>query len=210
MSSAPRLIYGYDPLCGWCYGAIPALRHVRAQLPNLKIEVLPGGLVTGDRIRPYSELIGYIRGASENLERVTGRKPSEAFFDMISVSDPPLASSLPPSDAVRQMNEIAPEWALEIAHAIQEAHFGAGMDVNDPALYAEITHRLGAPPIETSHWTDRAALEDLLAPSFAKSREFGIKSFPSFVLVTDQSQHLECSYDGVLLARYISDALPNV
>lgn len=76
MSATPCLIYGYDPLCGWCYGAIPALRYLRGKRPALHIEVLLSGLVIGDRIRPYSEAVGYIRGASKDLERVTGRMPS--------------------------------------------------------------------------------------------------------------------------------------
>ena len=33
----------YDPLCGWCYGATPNVRRLRAQ-PSLDVELLPTGL----------------------------------------------------------------------------------------------------------------------------------------------------------------------
>ncbi|MBL4874576.1 MAG: hypothetical protein JKY41_14620 [Rhodobacteraceae bacterium] len=31
-----KLIYGHDPLCGWCYGLIPALRHFAAHHPEIE------------------------------------------------------------------------------------------------------------------------------------------------------------------------------
>jgi len=43
MTSQYRLIYGYDTLCGWCYGLIPALRHFSTKHPDVPVEVLPGG-----------------------------------------------------------------------------------------------------------------------------------------------------------------------
>ena len=55
-----RLIYGFDPLCGWCFGFGPALRALREALPDLEIELRMGGLVTGGRIRPYIESAEYI------------------------------------------------------------------------------------------------------------------------------------------------------
>lgn len=207
MTGSPTLIYGYDPLCGWCYGAIPALRYLRQELPDLAIEVLPGGLVTGDRIRPYSELVGYIRGASKDLERVTGQKPSEAFFALISGANPPLASSLQPSDAVRQVKEAAPDKTLDFAHAIQEAHFFEGRDLNDPALYDEITKKFNIPAIQSDYWSDQATLKQQLSASFERSRDLGIASFPSYVMAGKKVHTLACSYDGVQLASSVRQAL---
>ena len=39
-----RLIYAFDPLCGWCYGFAPALRALRQALPALEVELRIGGL----------------------------------------------------------------------------------------------------------------------------------------------------------------------
>jgi len=80
--SSYKLIYGYDPLCGWCYGLIPALRKFHETYPDVPVEVLPGGLFTGSPARPYSSLVDHIRWAEISLERITGRKPSEVFHEM--------------------------------------------------------------------------------------------------------------------------------
>ena len=201
-----HLVYGYDALCGWCYGAIPAVRHLKEAFPNLEIEVLPGGLVTGERIRPYSGLLDYIHGAADNLERVTGRRPSSEFFQMISQDAPPVASSLQPSDAVRQVKDTAPDHALEFAHLLQEAHFEAGQDLNDPKVYHDISDRLGLPRVQTDEWHDQSAIEARLAPMFERARDLGISSFPSYVLVGPTPVHIDTCYDPQQLADAVLSA----
>lgn len=73
----------------------------------------------------------------------------------------------------------------------------------------DISNRLSPLAIEAAHRSDRAALEDLLATSFTQSHSFGIKSFPSYVIVTDHIHALECSYDGRRLVQSIQGALTN-
>lgn len=205
--SGAYLVYGYDALCGWCYGAIPAVRHVAEAFPDLSIEVIPGGLVTGERIGPYARKVDYIRGAAVNLERVTGRRPSPAFFDLISGPQPVVASSLIPSDAVQQVKETAPEKALSFAHQVQEAHFGDGKDLNDPETYHAITDGLDLPSLETGHWGDRAELERRLAPVFARARSFGITSFPSYVLAGAGPVAIATHYVPADLERAVREVL---
>ncbi len=41
-----RLIYLFDPLCGWCYGASPTLRQLAAR-EDFVVEVAPSGLFSG-------------------------------------------------------------------------------------------------------------------------------------------------------------------
>ena len=62
-----ELVYGFDPVCGWCYGMVPALRRVRADHPYLPVRLVMAGLVTGERVGPYALMEGYIRGASERV-----------------------------------------------------------------------------------------------------------------------------------------------
>jgi putative protein-disulfide isomerase len=53
-ASAPtRLTLVYDPLCGWCYGAVPTIRRL-AQEPALSIELVPAGLFAGPGARATS------------------------------------------------------------------------------------------------------------------------------------------------------------
>ncbi len=55
-----ELLYGFDPLCGWCYGVAPAMRRVAADHPDLPVRLVMAGLVSGDRVGPYAAMEGYI------------------------------------------------------------------------------------------------------------------------------------------------------
>jgi putative protein-disulfide isomerase len=94
-----ELIYGFDPLCGWCYGIVPAVRRVAEDHPEIPIRLVMAGLVSGERVGPYGEMEGYIRGASGRLREVTGRGPTEAFFQLITTPGVE-GNSGPPSLAV--------------------------------------------------------------------------------------------------------------
>lgn len=50
-----ELIYGMDPLCGWCFGIGPAMRRVMADHPDVPVVPVLGGLVTGERVGPYEQ-----------------------------------------------------------------------------------------------------------------------------------------------------------
>ncbi|MEJ6393121.1 hypothetical protein V8J82_07645 [Gymnodinialimonas sp. 2305UL16-5] len=98
-----RLTYVYDPLCGWCFGFIPTLRHFAETNPDVEIDAVPSGLVTGDRVGPYSDMLSYIRGAGLRMTAVTGQAMGEPFFEMMRQDETPLSISAPPSLAVLQM-----------------------------------------------------------------------------------------------------------
>lgn len=104
-----KLIYAFDPLCGWCYGFIPAIRAVTAAVPDLLAELRMGGLVTGDRIRPYGEMAGDTRGAQCQMTAVTGMALGERFFDRILSDASIVASSLVPYAAILQVRHARPE-----------------------------------------------------------------------------------------------------
>lgn len=173
----PVLIYGYDPICGWCYGAVPAVRAVAEIIP---VKLVMAGLVTGARVGPASEMEGYVRQASQRLKAVTGRAPSEAFFQWMARPGS-IAASAPPAVAVHAVLQGSPDNACNFAHAVTEAHYEQGMDLNDPDAYRPLLERY-APTIQ---------LPDIHDPqhanvAFREGRAMGITSFPTFLLQTDR------------------------
>ena len=185
------LIYGFDPLCGWCYGAVPMMRDLQRRRPGLPVRLVMAGLVTGGRIGPYAEMAGYIRGASDRLEAVTGRRPSGAFFDLIRRAGV-LGDSGPPAVAIDAVRRAAPDAALTFAHAVIEAHFEQGMDLNDRAAYAPFVKE-HAPGLALPDIHDPALAE----AAFAEGRRLGIASFPSLILLEgDCIRRLPSVYDA--------------
>ena len=92
-----RLTYVYDPLCGWCFGFVPTLRQFEQANPDVQIDVIPGGLVTGDRVGPYGDMLDYITSAAPRMTETTGQALGAAFFEMMRQEETPLSISAPPS-----------------------------------------------------------------------------------------------------------------
>ena len=194
------LVYGFDPLCGWCYGLVPAMRAVREAHPRLPVRLVMSGLVTGPRAGPYAEAEGYIRQASARLREVTGRAPSPAFFELIATPGV-RGDSGPPCVAIHAVQRRAPEAAVDFAHAVVEAHFERGADLNRPETYAPILDRFELDVVLPD-------LDDpaLAAAAWAEGRALGIASFPTLILRrAERSEVLPSVYDPDALVRRIGD-----
>ena len=197
------LIYGFDPICGWCYGFAPAMRAICSAHPDLPVRLVMSGLVTSERVGPAAAMEGYVRQAAGRLEAVTGRAPSEAFFAWMT-SPGAVADSGPPAVAIHAVAAARPDATLPFAHAVIEAHYGRGMDPNDPAAYA---------PLLAEH-APGTVLPDLHDPeaqerAFAAGRAVGISSFPTLALrrAGGGIEPLPAEYDPAAAAAMIGDRL---
>ncbi len=176
----PDLVYGFDPLCGWCFGFIPAMEALAKQRPDLTVHIALGGLVTGQRIKPYAEMASYIRQSSWRLADATGHRPSAAFAKRILSRSDILASSIPPSAAILQVRRARPAMALAFAHSVQRAHFEDGEDLNDPATYAKLSTQLELDlPLEIPMPQEYS---DDIQTEFQATRALGISSFPTVLV----------------------------
>jgi putative protein-disulfide isomerase len=197
-----ELLYGFDPLCGWCYGIVPAMRRVARDHPGLPIRLVMAGLVSGERVGPYREMEGYIRGASARLREATGRAPSEAFFRLIA-REGVTGDSGPPCIAIAHVAGLAPDCAVPFAHRVIEAHFEDGADLGDPATYAPLLSAAGLPP-RLPDLGDRALAEAV----WAEGRRIGLRSFPTLAVVRDgRAQVLPSEYDPGRLSALVAKAV---
>lgn len=193
-----RLLYGFDPLCGWCFGGVPAMRALAAALPGLPVDLAVPGLVTGDRVGPYAAMEDYIRGASVNLLRVTGRAPSDAFFDLIRRPGV-RGDSGPPALVLAAARDRDPARAVDLAHRVTEAHFIRGADLNDPATYPDLIRAAGL-DMPVPDLSDRAAAEAL----WDRERRHGIARFPTLILMRDgRGRVLPGTYDPAALVALV-------
>ncbi|WP_415400897.1 DsbA family protein [Tateyamaria sp. SN3-11] len=191
-----KLIYGHDTLCGWCFGFTPTLDAFAAAHPDIEIDVIPGGLVRGERVGSYADMADYIAEAEVKMTGVTGRAIGQPFREMLQQEDAPLSISAPPSLAILQMKKLAPDRALEFAHILQDAHFLEGKDVNLAATYDDICAAHGFPALDTD--AIAGATEDTpdVAASYAQSAELGIQAYPT-ILVLDENDRVLGQIDSI-------------
>lgn len=77
----------------------------------------------------------------------------------------------------------APDRAAEFAIAIQEAHFGAGEDLNHPVFYDRVARALGLEL--TFALPDPEHVPTILAAEFAVTQSMGVSSYPTLFIEAD-------------------------
>ena len=178
----PELLYLFDPLCGWCYGMSPVIQRVRQEFAGrIEVSVLCGGMVTGEQVGPIRDDWGYISGALQQVERVTGVQFGAAFR-ALGEEGSRVQDSEPPSWAISAFRHFSQPDTVRFAHDVQMAYFRDGADLNEPQTYL---------PLATAYGVDGAAfLHRLTLPETAQAtrQEFaavaktGVQGFPTAIL----------------------------
>src|SRR5271165_6341244 len=112
------LHYLFDPLCGWCYGATPAVSEL-LEMPSVTIELLPTGLFSGEGARPMDD--GFATFAWSNdqrIERLTGQRFTERYRQWVLGDRQQLFDSGPATVALTAVSLTAPANELEALKAV--------------------------------------------------------------------------------------------
>lgn len=146
----PKLVYYYDALCGWCYGFSPVLKKVyEAYADKLQIEVISGGLFTGNRTGRINEIAPYIRdGAYKSVENTTGVSFGENFLSDLFGEGNIVLNSSKPSIALCIIKEKFPEKALEFAELLLKAVYNDGINPDDTLSLADYAVQIGYERLE--------------------------------------------------------------
>jgi putative protein-disulfide isomerase len=174
-----KLVYVFDAYCGWSHGFSATLRQITARHPELPVEVVSGGLFTGDRRRPVREF-GYVQGANAAISEATGAELGDGYQRRIAdgsfVMDSEAAAR-----GMAALRQAAPERATELAAALQRAFFIDGHSLSDPATYHEIALSAGldADAVAAAILApgSRAAAE----ADFRRAARLGASAFPTLL-----------------------------
>ena len=179
------LYYLFDPLCGWCYGALPALSAL-SETSAVNIQLLPTGLFAGEGARPMSaEFAAYAWSNDQRIERLTGQRFTEQYREQVLGDRQRLFDSGPATVALTAVSLVAPARELQALKAIQSARYVDGKDTTSLQTLAGVLRALGL-----GQAAARVAQpdEDLLAANQARMdrgqalmREFGARGVPTLV-----------------------------
>ncbi|WP_308365815.1 MULTISPECIES: DsbA family protein [unclassified Microbulbifer] len=137
------LRYLFDPLCGWCYGATPALSAVE-EVPGATIELLPTGLFSGEGARPMDDdFAAYAWSNDQRIAHLTGQSFTERYREEVLGDRRQFFDSGPTTVALTAVSLTAPARELEALKAIQRARFVDGKDITDLKLLASLLASLG-------------------------------------------------------------------
>ena len=178
-----KLYYLFDPLCGWCYGAKPAIEAVSAQYA---VELVPTGLFFRSGRVMDADFAQYAWGNDQRIERLTGQPFSTAYREKVLQSGGQFnsESSLLALTAVR---EIAPEREIAVLSALQTVRYVDGRDNADLSVIADILQTQGLGDI-VPKLSDPQTEQNLLARiQFGQqlAQRLGVSGVPQLVLERD-------------------------
>ena len=183
-ANLPELLYLHDPLCGWCYGLSPVINQIQNEFAGrLDVSVLCGGMVVGDDAGPIAETWDYLRQSIDEVETVTGVRFGDEFRALGDAGRYRYDSE-PPSRAIVAFRQITqdPARTVAFAHAVQQALFRDGLDLNAAATYAPLLQPFDVDYADfLRRWaapeTARAAQQE-----FAAVARIGVQGFPTLVV----------------------------
>jgi len=186
MTDRVRVFYLFDPLCGWCYGAQPALEKI-ASLGTSEVELVPTGLFAGEGARPMdASFAAYAWSNDQRIGRLTGQVFSQDYRRRVLANHARLFDSGPASLALTAVALSVPTRELDALKAIQRARYVDGRDTTDPGILAEVLNDL-----DLGAAADRilAPDDDLLeayrrriSDGRATMRQFGIDGVPALLV----------------------------
>ena len=204
MSTTPTVsvTYLFDPLCGWCYAAAPALKFLQAQ-EGVDLALAPTGLFAGAGARPMdAQFAAYAWANDQRIQQLTGQPFTQAYRDQILGAANGRFDSGPATLALTAVAQTAPERELDALHALQHARYVEGRDNADPAVIAEVLRAMGLPEAAALALAPDNALQrataERTATAQATLRAVGARGVPRLV-VTGQGGALRLLGGDALL-----------
>lgn len=174
-----KLVYVFDAYCGWSHGFSATLRETVSRHPELPVEVVSGGLFTGGRRVPIREF-GYVQGANAQIAAQTGAAFGEGYERLIAdgsfVMDSEAAAR-----GVAALRRVAPDRAVALATALQQAFYVDGLSLSDPATYRKLAEQAGLDADAVVAAFEAPEASGTAAEDFHRAAELGVTGFPTLL-----------------------------
>lgn len=184
--SEKRLVYVFDPLCGWCYGFSPVVKQLYdATKRRARWEILSGGMVVGDRVGPIGRISEFLKHALPRVEGTTGIRFGQAFTSEVLDRGTLVLSSVEPSRALQAVKTLAADRALAFASGLQKALYEEGRDVTSMGVLGEVAEAVRVVGFELEYMkteTYERTLEE-----FRLVSDMGVTGFPTLLGIDGES-----------------------
>ena len=178
--------YLFDPLCGWCYAAAPALKYLQG-VDGVQVALAPTGLFAGASARPMdAQFAAYAWANDQRIQQLTGQPFTRAYRERILGAEDGRFDSGPATLALTAVAQTVPERELEALHALQHARYVDGRDNADPAVIAEVLREVGladaAAQVLAPDPTLRTRTAERVAQAQGMLRTVGARGVPQLVV----------------------------
>lgn len=183
--SGKRLVFVFDPLCGWSYGFSPVVDQLHAATRRrADWDVVSGGMVLGERRVPIGRVHDFLREFLPRVESTTGVRFGEGFNTRILEPGTAVLSSMEPSRALQTVKALAPDRSFAFARRLQKALYDEGRDVTDYGTLVDL-----ADEFEVVHFAVeylKTETHDATLAEFRQVSEWGVHGFPTLLGFDDE------------------------
>ncbi|OHV30875.1 MULTISPECIES: DsbA family protein [Pseudofrankia] len=176
-----KLVYVFDAYCGWSHGFSETVREVVSRHPGLSVEVVSGGLFTGERRVPI-RAFGYVQGANAKIGELTGAEFADAY-DRLIADGSFVMDSEAAARGVAALRQAAPGRALELAATLQRAFYVDGRSLSDPATYRGVAETAGLDAAAVVAAFQAPEAEAAAEADFRRAAALDVTSFPTLLAV---------------------------
>jgi len=203
-----KIIYAFDPLCGWCFGFNAVIKRLREEYSaHFDFDIKSGGLVIGSRICKISEKAKYLKKSLPDVERITGAAFGEKFIQLLDEGEY-VSNSIPPSIAFNVFKSFRPDLAFDIAHAVQTTHYVDGMDLNNPRPYFKVCEKFGVNKFGFMERYEDPMYERFTLEDFDLVKSWGADNYPAILL--EKEKNVEMVSEGFVRYEALKDDFDDI
>jgi len=179
----PILYFVHDPMCSWCYAFAPNWRRIEAALPDsIAVQYVAGGLAPdSDQPMPL-HVQQYIQ---DNWRRIQSTVPGTEFNFDFWTHCRPRRSTYPACRAVIAAKHFGSQYETPMIEKVQTAYYQEARNPSDRETLCELAGEIGLDAQAFGEWLESEACQVMLNSDLQKTRELGVRGFPSLVLATD-------------------------
>ena len=173
------IFYIGDPMCSWCWGISPHVNALKrfANQEHIKMKLIMGGLRPGGGQKWDEQFKSYLKHHWQEVNNRSGQPFKLALFQ----KDQYDYDTEPACRAVVTIRNIAPEKDMAFYELVQYYFYAENKDPKLLDFYRPICEKLEIDFKDfTENFKSKAMLEATQA-DFLKSREMGIRGFPSLI-----------------------------
>ena len=177
-----HVLYFGDPMCSWCWGFAPELRHIVDTIRDrAQFHLIMGGL-RPCATKPWdAPLRKDIRHHWQDVHARTGQA-----FDFARLDDETFVyDTEPASRALIVARTLAPSVALSFYEALQRGFYAEGLNITQPHVLADLAQKQGLDRERFTALFNDPQTRAHVAHDFSRTRAFGVGGFPTAVCADD-------------------------
>ena len=179
------LTYIFDPLCGWCYGAGPAIQQL-ASHADVDLELAPSGLFASTGRTMDAAFADFAWANDQRIQALTGQPFSASYRSQVLGQLGRSFDSTATTLALTAVRLTTPDQELPLLKALQSARYVSGVNTSIALVVQQLLEEWGHHAAAALMQAQDAELLQTNAHRMEQARhlmrQFGAQGVPALVV----------------------------